>query len=106
MENILVRNEKINIIFSLKVALVYERNETKMENYSFEQFWIDLRDGYQIYFDYMDVRYLIYKMQKNCYKKEMITELKKSPLPKNEIITLKRVKELFDFMSNFEYKAF
>ena len=36
----------------------------------------------------------------------MITELKKSPLPKNEIITLKRVKELFDFMSNFEYKAF
>ena len=57
-----------------------------MENYSFEQFWMDLRDGYQIYFDYMDVRYLIYKMQKNCYKKEMITELKKSPLQKNEII--------------------
>ena len=77
-----------------------------MDNYSFEQFWVDLRDGYQIYFDYMDVRYLIYKMQKNCYKKEMITELKKSPLPKNEIITLKRVRELFDFMSNFEYKAF
>ena len=77
-----------------------------MEDYTFEKMWVDLRDGYQIYFDYMDVRYLIYKMQKNCYKKEMITELKKSPLPKNEIITLKRLKELFDFMSNFEYKAF
>ena len=36
-------------------------------DYSFSQFWKDLDDGYQIYFDYMDIRYLIYKMQKNCY---------------------------------------
>lgn len=77
-----------------------------MEEYGFKQFWKDLNDGYQIYFDYMDVRYLIYKMQKNCYKKEMVTELKKSPLQKNEIITLKRVQELFEFMTNFEYKVF
>ena len=41
-----------------------------MEDYSFEQFWMDLRDGYQIYFDYMDVRYLIYKMQKIAIKKK------------------------------------
>ncbi len=77
-----------------------------MNDYSFKQFWKDLNDGYQIYFDYMGIRYLIYKMQKNCYKKEMITELKKTPLQKNEIITLKRVLELFDFMENFEYKVF
>ena len=77
-----------------------------MEEYNFKQFWKDLNNGYQIYFDYMDVRYLIYKMQKNCYKKEMVTELKKSPLQKNEIITLKRVQELFEFMTNFEYKVF
>ena len=75
------------------------------KDYSFRQFWKDLDDGYQIYFDYMDIRYLIYKMQKNCYKKEMITQKPKCALQKNEIITLKRVKELFDFMSNFEYKA-
>ena len=77
-----------------------------MEEYNFKQFWKDLNDGYQIYFDYMGIRYLIYKMQKNCYKKEIVTELKKSALQKNEIITLKRVQELFEFMSNFEYKAF
>ena len=76
-----------------------------MENYTFNQFWKDLDNGYQIYFDYMDIRYLIYKMQKNCYKKEMITIKEKSPLQKNEIITLKRVKELFEFMENFEYKG-
>ena len=74
--------------------------------FTFEQFDKNLDDGYQIYFDYMGIRYLIYKMQKNCYKKEMVTELKKSALQKNEIITLKRVQELFEFMSNFEYKAF
>lgn len=76
-----------------------------MKNYTFPQFWKDLDDGYQIYFDYMDIRYLIFKMQKNCYKKEMITEKPKCALPKNEIITLKRVKELFDFMENIEYKV-
>ena len=41
------------------------------KEYSFQQFWKDLNDGYQIYFDYMEVRYLIYKMQKNCYKKRI-----------------------------------
>lgn len=76
------------------------------KEYSFQQFWKDLNDGYQIYFDYMEVRYLIYKMQKNCYKKELITELKKSPLQKNEIMTLKGGRDMFDFMSNFEYKVF
>ena len=44
-------------------------------------------------------------MQKNCYKKEMVTENSKSPQPKNEIMTLKGVKDMFDFMENFEYKV-
>ena len=77
-----------------------------MQDYSFEKFWKDLDDGYQIYFDYMDIRYLIYKLKKNCYKKEMITVKEKCPHTKHEIITLKRVKELFDFMENIEYRAF
>lgn len=75
-----------------------------MENYSFEQFWKDLDDGFQIYFDYMDLRYLIYKMKKNCYKKELVTEVEKCPHQKNEIVTLKYVRDLFEHMSNFEYK--
>ena len=28
-----------------------------MDNYSFQQFWKDLNNGYQIYFDYMEIRY-------------------------------------------------
>jgi len=76
------------------------------EEYTFEQFWKDLDDGYEIYFDYMEMRYLIFKLRKNCYKKELITIKEKSPVQKNEIITLKRVRELFDFMENFEYKSF
>ena len=76
-----------------------------MKSYTFPQFWKDLDSGYQLYFDYMDIRYLIYKMQKNCYKKEMITDKPKCALPKNEIITLKRVRELFEFMENIEYKV-
>ncbi len=76
-----------------------------MENYSFEQFWKDLDDGYQIYFDYMDMRYLIYKMKANCYKKELISSKEKCPQQKNEIITLKSVKDLFEFMENFEYRS-
>ena len=58
------------------------------------------------HFSCLEIRYLIYKLKKNCYKKEMITVKDKCPHTKNEIITLKRVKELFDFMENFEYKAF
>ena len=40
-----------------------------MDNYSFQQFWKDLNNGYQIYFDYMEIRYLIYKLQKIAIKK-------------------------------------
>ena len=36
----------------------------------------------------------------------MITVKEKCPHTRHEIITLKRVKELFDFMENIEYKAF
>ena len=53
----------------------------------------------------MDWRYLIYKMQKNCYKNELIEAPPKCPHQKSAIYTLKRVKELFDFMENIEYKV-
>ncbi len=73
------------------------------ENYTFEMFWEDLDNGYRIYYTYLNCRYLIYKLTKNCYKNELINAPEKSPHPKNSIYTLKRVKEIFPFMIDIEY---
>ena len=78
----------------------------RTENYTFNMFWEDLNNGFQIYYTYMDCRYLIYKMAKNCYKNELVEAPPKCPHQKSAIITLKRVKELFDFMENIQYKSF
>ena len=75
------------------------------DGYSFEMFWEDLDNGFEIYYNYMDCKYLIYKMGKNCYKNELIEAKPKSPHQKTAMITLKRVRELFDFMENLEYKS-
>lgn len=71
--------------------------------YTFEMFWEDLNNGYKIYYYYMDVRYLIYKLNSNCYKNELIEAPEKCPHQKNAIYTLKRVKEIFPYMKNIEY---
>lgn len=77
-----------------------------MENYTFNNFWKDLDDGLEIYCQYMGRRYLIYKLTKNCYRQELIKDNnEKSPHPKMSILTLKRVRELFDYMEEFEYKT-
>ena len=52
----------------------------------------------------MNNRYLIYKVHNNCYREELINRAEKSPHPKFSMVTLKKVKELFEFMSDFEYK--
>lgn len=75
------------------------------DGYTFQMFWEDLDNGFEIYYTYMDCRYLIYKMGKNCYKNELVEAKPKSPHQKISIITLKRVMELFDFMENLEYKS-
>lgn len=75
-----------------------------MDNYTFNHFWKDLNDGLEIYYTYMGNRYLIYKLTKNCYKQELISKDEKNPQPKIAIVTLKTVKELYDFMEDFEYK--
>ena len=74
------------------------------KNYSFEQLWKDLRDGYQIYYTYMGMRYLLSKLNKNCYSREIVKFDGKGPHPRNQIITLKTVKELYPFMEDIEYK--
>ena len=75
------------------------------ESYNFNKFWEDLNNGFQIYYTYMDCRYLIYKLAKNCCKNELIETKPKCPHQKNAILTLKRVKELFDYMEDLEYKG-
>lgn len=75
-----------------------------MEDYTFEKLWKDLNEGYQIYYTYMDRRYLLSKLRNNCYSKELIEEKTKGPHPKTQIITLKSVKEIFPFMEKLEYK--
>ena len=74
------------------------------KNYTFENFWYDLDQGYQIYFKYLDEKYLISKLTKNCYSQERISSNPKSPHPKLTMLTLKRVKEIFPFMEEIEYK--
>ena len=78
----------------------------KDKNYNFNMFWEDLNNGFQIYYTYMNCRYLIYKMAKNCYKNELVEAPPKCPHQKSAIITLKRVKELFDYMQDIQYKSF
>ena len=75
-----------------------------MQDHTFERLWQELDDGYQIYYTYMSNRYLLTKLQNNCYSKELITEKEKSPLPKKLIVTLKSVKEVFPFMEEIECK--
>lgn len=75
------------------------------ETYTFERLWYELSQGYQIQFTYMDNRYLLSRVAKNCYSQELLTKKEKSPHPKLSMITLKRVKELFPFMEDIEYKV-
>lgn len=75
------------------------------DGYTFQMFWEDLDNGFEIYYTYMECRYLIYKMGKNCYKTEIIDAKHKTMHQKTSMLTLKRVMELFEFMENLEYKS-
>ena len=61
-----------------------------MGNYTFNNFWKDLDDGLEIYYQYMGREYLIYKLTKNCYRQELIKDNnEKSPHPKHQYLLLK-----------------
>ena len=47
---------------------------------------------------------MLSKLAKNCYSRQLVNLNEKGPHPKNQIVTLKAVKELFDFMEDIEYK--
>ena len=74
------------------------------KEYTFEQLWKDLNNGYQIYYTYIGTRYLLTKLKQNCYSRELVNFNGKGPHPKSQIITLKSVREIYPFMENIEYK--
>ena len=76
-----------------------------MEDYTFEKMWMDLRDGYQIYYTYVKNRYLLFRTAKNCYTQKLISKNDKNPHPRSTMLTLKRVKEMYSFMEDIEYRV-
>ena len=75
-----------------------------MKNYTFEDMWLDLKNGYQIYYTYVRNRYVLFKTANNCYKQILLSEDSKNPHPRITMITLKRVQEIFPYMEDIEYK--
>ena len=76
-----------------------------MEDYTFEKMWMDLRDGYQIYYTYVGNRYVLFKTAENCYTQKLLDYDEKNPQPRIAMITYTRIKEMFPFMENIEYKV-
>lgn len=77
-----------------------------MENtYTFERFEKELDEGYLLYFTYVRNRYVLFKTTENCYTQKLISDHDKNPQPKMAMLTHKRVKEMFPFMEDIEYKV-
>ena len=76
-----------------------------MEEYTFEKMWLDLKNGYQIYYTYVGNRYVLFKTAENCYTQKLLSTDQKSPHPRQLMLTLKRVKEMFPHMEAVEYKT-
>lgn len=73
--------------------------------YTFKEFEKNLDDGYQMYFNYVRNRYLLFKTADNCYTLNLLEADEKNPQPRHSIITHRRVKEMFPFMEDIEYKV-
>ena len=74
------------------------------KDYNLEKFEQELDMGYQIYFTYVRNRYLIFKTSDNCYTQKLVTIKEKNPHPVMQMLTKKRVEEMFPFMEEIEYK--
>lgn len=74
-------------------------------NYTFERLEKELDDGFQIYFNYVNNRYLVFKTTENCYTQKLISEHDKNPQPRMLMITKKRLHEMFPDMTAIEYKV-
>ena len=74
------------------------------KNYTFDDFSNDLDNGYKIIFTYVKNRYVLYKVNDNCYMKELLEQHSKNSVPPKAMITLKAIYEEFPFMEDLEYK--
>ena len=74
------------------------------KKYTFEMMWEDLDDGYQIFYTYVKNRYLLFKTAPKKKNKKLLSDHPKNPQPKMTMLTLKRVKEMFPYMEDIEYK--
>ncbi len=72
--------------------------------YTFKQFNEDLDNGFQILFDYVQNRYVLYKVNENCYMQELVEQKSRNPAPVKAMITFKTIKDMFPFMEDIEYK--
>ena len=70
----------------------------------FEKFIEDLDNGYKILFDYVRDRYVVYKVNDNCYMQELVEQKSRNPAQAKSMITFKAVKQMFPFMEQIEYK--
>ena len=66
------------------------------KNYNIEKFQKELDEGYSLYFTF--------KTSENCYTQKLITIHDKNPHPVIQMLTKKRVVEMFPFMEDIEYK--
>ena len=57
-----------------------------MEGYTFEDMWVDLRDGYEIYYTYVGNRYVLFKTADNCYTQKLLSEHKRNPQPRFQLV--------------------
>ena len=73
--------------------------------YSFEQMEQELDNGYVIFYTYVRHRYQLFKTAENCYTQKLLTEDLKNQLPRIVVITHKRLKEIYPYMENIEYKT-
>ena len=74
-----------------------------MENYTFEDMWEDLNNGYEIHYTYLNNRYSLFKTANNCYTQKLLIQDKKNPGSKILILNIKRVKEIYPHMEDIEY---
>ena len=74
------------------------------DKYKFEQFVEDLDNGYKILYEYVRDRYMLYKVNDNCYMQELVEQKSRNPVQEKALITFKAIKDMFPFMKEFEYK--
>lgn len=75
-----------------------------INGYTFEKFSEDLDNGYKVIFTYVKNRYVVFKVNDNCYMQELLEQHSKNSVPPKAMITHKAINEMFPFMTDLEYK--